>query len=199
MSVSRLFILSLCPVFRTFSSSSSRVPHTHFARSLSRTLSSSTTLPPQHGDQLSAMPMTPHARVALTAFVELFASSDIPITPADMQGDESDCDNVVLTTTIDPGVFSVVRDGATSVSVGCDMVTTLDGMRTIATSFFDAIALKTSSGVALLQKRRGRNRVRTGLAVSEVDSAAQSQLPICCSKYQGSFALASGRIYVLSR
>lgn len=138
--------------------------------------------------------MTPNARVALTAFVELFASNDIPITPASMNccgddggGDENEYEdgegeNVVLTTAIDPDVFSVIRDGATLASVGCDFSTSLDYMRNITTSFYDTIAVKTSSGVAILQKGQG-----------------DRQQPINCRKYQGSFAMASGRIYVLSR
>ena len=139
--------------------------------------------------------MAPNARVALTAFVELFASNDIPITPADMhsvedreeeesgEGDgHGESENVVLTTAIDPSVFSVIRDGATLASVGCDMATSLDFMRNITTSFYDTIAVKTATGVAVLQKRQG-----------------DRTMPINCRKYQGSFALASGRIYVLSR
>jgi hypothetical protein len=167
-------------------------------------------LPPRADDVLTGIPMTSNARVALTAFVELFASNDIPITPANMQscrgdgeiddpGEECQEDeNVVLTTAIDPSVFSVVRDGATLASVGCDFMTSLDFMRNITTSFYDTIAIKTSSGVAILQKRQGgRRQLASGGGGRDSDPTPLP--PICCRKYQGSFALASGRVYLLSR
>lgn len=170
--------------------------------------------------------MTPNARVALTAFIELFASNDIPITPANMQscedevnyccnggGGNLESDNVVLTTVIDPAVFSVVRDGACSVSVGCELSARLDFKRNITTSFFDTMAIKTSSGVAILQKRQGdhRNLAVSGVGIADdhiagthgmggsLAASDQAVLPFCCRKYQGSFALASGRVYLLSR
>jgi hypothetical protein len=172
---------------------------------------------------LTTIPMTPNARVALTAFVELFASNDIPITPANMQScvNDDDCgdkrlesDNVVLTTVIDPAVFSVVRDGAGSVSVGCELITKLVNGRNIVTSLFDTITIKTSSGVAILQKRQGDYRKLAGCGGGVDDDSSVGScggtsigaestespvLPFLCRKYHGSFALSSGRVYVLSR
>lgn len=212
---------------RTFSSSSSKVPSTYLSRS--RSVGGGglpAPAPPRPDDVLTAIPMTPNARVALTAFVELFASNDIPITPANMQScstgaeefggdpvddEQLDGENVVLTTLLDPALFSAMRDGASTMSVGCDMSTSLDdASRNITTSFLDTVAIKTSSGVAILQKRQGDRRrlavsgvgmppSSSASSLSSSSSAESPVLPFCCRKYQGSFALASGRVYVLSR
>jgi len=214
---------------RTFSSSSSKIPNSVIARPLSLSSAGAgsgigmTAGLSKADDVLTAIPMTPNARVALTAFIELFASNDIPITPANMQsgGIDGGCsdgqregDNVVLTTVIDPVVLSVIRDGATAVSVGCELSTKLDFMRNISTSFFDTVAIKTSSGVAILQKRQGDRRKLAvcGVDIDDAeisgndsgdiesnDSRDPPVLPFCCRKYMGSFALASGRVYILSR
>ena len=156
---------------------------------------------------LTNIPMTPNARVALTAFVELFASDDIPITPASKHdrggGGDENCftDNVVLSTTIDRNVFSLLRDGSNFTSVGCDMFTNLDFMRNIVTSRFDSMAIKTFSGVVILQKRQGfRKNIGHVLDRSDSNDIADAKpQAISCRKYHGSFALASGRTYLLSR